>query len=32
MRKKMAWFKVPGSRFTVEGKPDSRLLTVNLEL
>jgi len=27
----MAWFKVPGSRFTVEGKTDSRFLTVNRE-
>ena len=26
-----AWFKVPGSRFTVEGKADSRFLTVNHE-
>jgi hypothetical protein len=26
-----AWFKVPGSRFRVEGKPDSRPLTLNLE-
>ncbi len=26
-----AWFKDPGSRFTVEGKADSRFLTVNHE-
>jgi hypothetical protein len=26
-----AWFKVPGSPFTVEGKTDSRFPTVNLE-
>ncbi len=29
--KQSAWFKVPGSRFTVEGKTDSRLRTVNPE-
>ena len=27
-----AWFKVPGSRFTGEGKTDSCLLTVNQKL
>ena len=27
----LAWFKVPGSPFTVEGRTDSRLPTVNLE-
>ncbi|MFC1766227.1 hypothetical protein ACFL6U_29650, partial [Planctomycetota bacterium] len=27
----LAWFNVPGSRFTVERMTDSRLLTLNLE-
>jgi hypothetical protein len=30
-REETAWFTVPGSRFTVEGRTDSRLLTVKFK-